>query len=158
MILLLNTRTEKIVTVKNNDNDQLIETMTSLMLIHYQYCQHGCLCIQTVVDQLKEPFLKKGLQMFVDGIGPEYIKDSLKEDLHPNDVYQNLVVEGVFMLSSNKPTTILEEKFKTYLSTEDQVKLEVVMTKGVLDDWKDHSETIEGGNQVIIEHLKQHEK
>ena len=145
-------------TVKNNDNDQLIETMTSLMLIHYQYCQHGCLCIQTVVDQLKEPFLKKGLQMFVDGIGPEYIKDSLKEDLHPNDVYQNLVVEGVFMLSSNKPTTILEEKFKTYLSTEDQVKLEVVMTKGVLDDWKDHSETIEGGNQVIIEHLKQHEK
>ena len=62
------------------------------------------------------------------------------------------------MLSSNKPTTILEEKFKTYLSTEDQVKLEVVMTKGVLDDWKDHSETIEGGNQVIIQHLKQHEK
>ena len=145
-------------TVKNNDNDQLIETMTSLMLIHYQYCQHGCLCIQTVVDQLKEPFLKKGLQMFVDGIGPEYIKDSLKEDLHPNDVYQNLVVEGVFMLSSNKPTTILEEKFKTYLSTEDQVKLEVVMTKGVLDDWKDHSETIEGGNQVIIEHLKRYER
>ena len=144
--------------LKNNDNDQLIETMTSLMLIHYQYCQHGCLCIQTVVDQLKEPFLKKGLQMFVDGIGPQYIKDALKEDLHPKDVYQNLVVEGVFMLSSNKPTTILEEKFKTYLSTEDQVKLEVVMTKGVFDDWKDHSETIEGGNQVIIEHLKQHEK
>ena len=144
-------------TVKNNGNDQLIETMTSLMLIHYQYRQHGCLCIQTVVDQLKEPFLKKGLQMFVDGIGPQYIKDALKEDLHPNDVYQNLVLEGVFMLSSNKPTTILEEKFKTYLSTEDQLKLEV-MTKGVLDDWKDRSETIEGGNQVIIEHLERYEK
>ena len=145
-------------TLKNNGNEQLIETMTSLLLIHYQYRQHGCLCIQTVVDQLKEPFLKKGLQMFVDGIGPQYIKDALKEDLHPNDVYQNLVVEGVFMLSSNKPITILEEKFKTYLSTEDQVKLKVVMTKGVLDDWKDHSETIEGGNQVIIQHLKRYEK
>ena len=144
-------------TVKNNDNDQLIETMTSLMLIHYQYRQHGCLCIQTVVDQLKEPFLKKGLQMFVDGIGPQYIKDALKEDLHPNDIYQNLVVEGVCMLASNKPATILEEKFKTYLSTEDQLKLEV-MTKGVFDDWKDRSETIEGGNQVIIEHLKRYEK
>ena len=143
-------------TVKNNN--QLIETMTSLMLIYYQCHQHGCLCIQTVTDQVKEPFLKKGLQMFVDGIGPQYIKDGLKEDLHPNDVYQNLVVEGVFMLSSNKPTTILEEKFKTYLSTEDQVKLKVVMTKGVFDDWKDRSETIEGGNQVIIEHLKRHEK
>ena len=95
--------------------------------------------------------------MFVDGIGPQYIKDALKEDLHPNDVYQNLVLESVFMLSSNKPTTILEEKFKTYLSTEDQLKLEV-MTKGVFDDWKDHSETIEGGNQVIIEHLKRYER
>ena len=93
-------------TLKNNGNEQLIETMTSLMLIHYQYRQHGCLCIQTVVDQLKEPFLKKGLQMFVDGIGPEYIKDALKEDLHPNNVYQNLVVEGICMLSSSKPATI----------------------------------------------------
>ena len=51
----------------------------------------------------------------------------------------------------------MQEKFNTYLSTDDQVKLEV-MTKEFFDDWKDHSETIEGGNQVIIEHLKQHEK
>ena len=135
-------------TVKNNDNDQLIETMTSLMLIHYQCHQHGCLCIQTVTDQVKEPLLKKGLLMFVNGRDDRNIKDVLKEDLHPNDVYQNLVVEGVCMLASNKPATILEEKFKTYLSTEDQLKLKV-MTKGVLDDWKDYSETIEGGNQVI---------
>ena len=48
-------------TVKNNN--QLIETMTSLMLIHYQYRQHGCLCIQTVADQVKEPLLIKGLLM-----------------------------------------------------------------------------------------------
>ena len=41
----------------------------------------------------------------------------------------------------------MQEKFNTYLSTDDQVKLEV-MTKEVLDNWKDHSETIEDGNQV----------
>ena len=144
-------------TVKNNDNDQLIETMTSLMLIHYQCHQHGCLCIQTVTDQVKEPLLKKGLQMFVDGYDAESIKDVLSAEVSTSDDYQNLVVEGVCMLASSKPATILEEKFKTYLSTEDQLKLEV-MTKGVFDDWKDHSETIEGGNQVIIEHLKRHEK
>ena len=144
-------------TVKNNDNDQLIETMTSLMLIHYQCHQHGCLCIQTVTDQVKEPLLKKGLQMFVNGRNDENIKDVLSAEVSTSDDYQNLVVEGVCMLASNEPATILEEKFKTYLSTEDQVKLEV-MTKGVFDDWKDHSETIEGGNQVIIEHLKRHEK
>ena len=51
----------------------------------------------------------------------------------------------------------MQEKFKTYLSTEDQVKLEVTI-KEVLDDWKDHSETIECGNQVIIEHLQRYEK
>ena len=144
-------------TLKNNDNDQLIETMTSLMLIHYQCHQHGCLCIQTVTDQVKEPLLKKGLQMFVDGYDAESIKDVLSVEVSTSDDYQNLVVEGVCMLASSKPATILEEKFKTYLSTEDQLKLEV-MTKGVFDDWKDHSETIEGGNQVIIEHLKRHEK
>ena len=142
-------------TVKNND--QLIETMTSLMLIHYQCHQHGCLCIQTVTDQVKEPLLKKGLQMFVNGRNDENIKDVLSAEVRTSDDYQNLVVEGVCMLASSKPATILEEKFKTYLSTEDQLKLEV-MTKGVFDDWKDHSETIEGGNQVIIEHLKRHEK
>ena len=144
-------------TLKNNDNDQLIETMTLLMLVSTQSRRFGVLSIDLMIGQVKEPLLKKGLQMFVDGIGPQYIKDALKEDLHPNDIYQNLVVEGVCMLASNKPATILEEKFKTYLSTEDQVKLEV-MTKGVFDDWKDHSETIEGGNQVIIEHLKRYEK
>ena len=144
-------------TLKNNDNDQLIETMTSLMLIHYQCHQHGCLCIQTVTDQVKEPLLKKGLQMFVDGYDAESIKDVLSVEVSTSDDYQNLVVDGVCMLASSKPATILEEKFKTYLSTEDQLKLEV-MTKGVFDDWKDHSETIEGGNQVIIEHLKRHEK
>ena len=52
---------------------------------------------------------------------------------------------------------MIQEKFNIYLSTEDQIKLEV-MTKEVSDDWKGHSETIEGGNQVIIEHLQRYEK
>ena len=142
-------------TVKNNA--QLIEKMTLLILVNTQCLQCGVLSIDLMIGQVKEPLLKKGLQMFVDGYDAESIKDVLSAEVSTSDDYQNLVVEGVCMLSNNKPTTILEEKFKTYLSTEDQVKLEV-MTKGVLDDWKDYSETIEGGNQVIIEHLKRNEK
>jgi len=144
-------------TVKNNDNDQLIETMTLLMLVNTQSRRFGVLSIDLMIGQVKEPLLKKGLQMFVNGRNDENIKDVLSAEVRTSDDYQNLVVEGVCMLASSKPATILEEKFKTYLSTEDQVKLEVTI-KGVLDDWKDHSETIEGGNQVIIEHLKRHEK
>ena len=144
-------------TLKNNDNDQLIETMTLLMLVNTQSRRFGVLSIDLMIGQVKEPLLKKGLQMFVDGYDAESIKDVLSVEVSTSDDYQNLVVEGVCMLASSKPATILEEKFKTYLSTEDQVKLEV-MTKGVFDDWKDRSETIEGGNQVIIEHLKRYEK
>ena len=144
-------------TLKNNDSDQLIETMTLLILVNTQCLQCGVLSIDLMIDQVKEPFLKKGLQMFVDGYDAESIKDVLSVEVSTSDDYQNLVVEGVCMLASSKPATILEEKFKTYLSTEDQLKLEV-MTKGVFDDWKDRSETIEGGNQVIIEHLKRYEK
>ena len=142
-------------TVKNNN--QLIEIMTLLMLVNTQSRRFGVLSIDLMIGQVKEPLLKKGLQMFVDGYDAESIKDVLSVEVITSDDYQNLVVEGVCMLASSKPATILEEKFKTYLSTEDQLKLEVTI-KGVLDDWKDHSETIEGGNQVIIEHLKQHEK
>ena len=144
-------------TLKNNDNDQLIETMTLLMLVNTQSRRFGVLSIDLMIGQVKEPLLKKGLQMFVDGYDAESIKDVLSVEVSTSDDYQNLVVEGVCMLASSKPATILEEKFKTYLSTEDQLKLEV-MTKGVFDDWKDRSETIEGGNQVIIEHLKRYEK
>ena len=144
-------------TLKNNDNDQLIETMTLLILVNTQSRRFGVLSIDLMIGQVKEPLLKKGLQMFVDGYDAESIKDVLSVEVSTSDDYQNLVVEGVCMLASSKPATILEEKFKTYLSTEDQLKLEVTI-KGVLDDWKDHSETIEGGNQVIIEHLKRHEK
>ena len=144
-------------TLKNNDNDQLIETMTLLMLVNTQSRRFGVLSIDLMIGQVKEPLLKKGLQMFVNGRNDENIKDVLSAEVSTSDDYQNLVVDGVCMLASSKPATILEEKFKTYLSTEDQVKLEV-MTKGVFDDWKDRSETIEGGNQVIIEHLKRYEK
>ena len=144
-------------TLKNNDNDQLIETMTLLMLVNTQSRRFGVLSIDLMIGQVKEPLLKKGLQMFVNGRNDENIKDALSAEVSTSDDYQNLVVEGVCMLASSKPATILEEKFRTYLSTEDQLKLEV-MTKGVFDDWKDRSETIEGGNQVIIEHLKRYEK
>ena len=142
-------------TVKNNN--QLIEIMTLLMLVNTQSRRFGVLSIDLMIGQVKEPWRKKVWQRGVKGRNDENIKDVLSAEVRTSDDYQNLVVEGVCMLASSKPATILEEKFKTYLSTEDQVKLEV-MTKGVFDDWKDHSETIEGGNQVIIEHLKRYEK
>ena len=112
-------------TVKNNN--QLIETMTLLMLVNTQSRRFGVLSIDLMIGQVKEPLLKEELQMFVNGRNDENIKDVLSAEVRTSDDYQNLVVEGVCMLASSKPATILEEKFKTYLSTEDQVKLEVTI-------------------------------
>ena len=84
-------------TAKNNA--QLIETITLLMLVNTQCLQRGVLSIDMMIDQVREPSLKKGLQMFVNDRDDENIKDTLNEDLYLKDDCQNLVVEGVCMLA-----------------------------------------------------------
>ena len=84
-------------TAKNND--QLIETITLLMLVNTQCLQRGVLSIDMMIDQVREPSLKKGLQMFVNDRDDKNIKDTLNEDLYLKDDCQNLVVEGVCMLA-----------------------------------------------------------
>ena len=85
-------------TAKNNA--QLIETITLLMLVNTQWLQCGSLSIDLMIDQVREPSLKKELQMFVNDQDDKNIKDTLNEDLYLKDDYQNLVVEGVCMLAS----------------------------------------------------------
>ena len=103
----------------NNDNE-LIETMGLLMLINNQARQGGILTIVPIVDQVKESFLQKSLQMAIDSYDPESIKETLNTEIDStNVVYKRLVVEGVCMLASNETTEVMEERFKTYLSAED---------------------------------------
>ncbi|MBF73955.1 hypothetical protein CMK20_07150 [Candidatus Poribacteria bacterium] len=84
-------------TAKNDA--QLIETITLLILVNIQSLQCGVLSIDLMIDQVREPSLKKGLQMFVNDRDDENIKDTLNEDLYLKDDCQNLVVEGVCMLA-----------------------------------------------------------
>ncbi len=85
-------------TVKNNN--QLIKIMTLLMLVNTQSRRFGILSIDLIIDQVKEPLLKKGLQMFVNGRDDRNIRDTLSVEIGSSDNYQNLVVEGVCMLAS----------------------------------------------------------
>ena len=84
-------------TAKNNA--QLIETITLLILVNIQSLQCGVLSIDLMIDQVREPSLKKGLQMFVNDRDDKNIKDTLNEDFYLKDDCQNLVVEGVCMLA-----------------------------------------------------------
>ena len=85
-------------TVKNNN--QLIEIMTLLMLVNTQSRRFGVLSIDLIIDQVKEPLLKKGLQMFVNGRDDRNIRDTLSTEVDTIDVYRNVVVEGVCILAS----------------------------------------------------------
>ena len=85
-------------TAKNNA--QLIETITLLMLVNTQSRRFGVLSIDLIIDQVKEPLLKKGLQMLVNGRDDRNIRDTLSVEIGSSDNYQNLVVEGVCMLAS----------------------------------------------------------
>ena len=118
------------------NNVRLIETMSSLMLISSQARQGGILTIVPIVDQVKESFLQKSLQMAIDGYDPESIKETLNTEIDSTNAYKRLVVEGVCMLASNETTEVMEERFKTYLSAEDQAKLDV-RAKDLLEDWKE---------------------
>ena len=75
-------------TIKNNDNDQLIETMTLLMLVNTQSRRFGVLSIDLIIDQVKEPLLKKGLQMFVNGRDDENIKDVLSVEIRTSNNFK----------------------------------------------------------------------
>ena len=85
-------------TVKNNN--QLIEIMTLLMLVNTQSRRFGVLSIDLIIDQVEEPLLKKGLQMFVNGRDDRNIRDTLSTEVDTIDVYRNVVVDGVCMLAS----------------------------------------------------------
>ena len=78
-----------------------------------------------MTDQVKEPFLKVSLQMVLDGRSPEDIKETLQAEVNSSDSYGNLVVEGVTMIAGSEPAEVVEERFRTYLSAEDQAKLDI---------------------------------
>ena len=45
-----------------------------------------------MVEEVCDPFLKKGLMMCVDGYDIESINMILKKEADPSDIYQNIVI------------------------------------------------------------------
>ena len=57
--------------------------------------KQGLLGLEPVVNQLDDPFLKKGLQMLVDGVEPEAIRHMMEIDLNGQE-HQDLAAAKVF--------------------------------------------------------------
>ena len=67
-----------------------------------------------------------------DGYDTKYVKETLSTEVDTIDVYRNLVVDGINMIASSTWTnhlciSLMQEKFNTYLSTEDQVTLDIMV-------------------------------
>ena len=91
-----------------------------------------------MVEQISEPFLKKSLMMFLYGYNSEGIRMTLTPEVGSTDVYRNLVIEGVIMLTNqfaDNPTVMLK-KFKSALTPEDQTKLDSMAGK-MVEEWEE---------------------
>ena len=70
----------------------------------------GILTIIPIVDQVKESFLQKSLQVAIDSYNPESIKETLNTEIDSTNAYKCLAVEGVCMLASNETTEVMTVK------------------------------------------------
>lgn len=70
----------KIIFFKQNlpDTNELIEQFVKLSTLARQ---EGILAIESHVDDIDDPFLKQGLRMVVDGMEPDFIRDTMEEEL-----------------------------------------------------------------------------
>ena len=120
---------------------ELIETLTLLIEIQFKSCCYGVFGIEPMVEQISEPFLKKSLMMFLYGYNSEGIRMTLTPEVGSTDVYRNLVIEGVIMLTNqfaDNPTVMLK-KFKSALPPEDQTKLDS-MAGEMVEEWEEMCE------------------
>ena len=76
--------------------------------------------------------------MFLYGYNSEGIRMTLTPEVDSTDVYRNLVIEGVIMLTNqfaDNPTVMLK-KFKSSLPPEDQTKLDSMAGK-MVEEWEE---------------------
>ncbi|MBA3929079.1 chemotaxis protein MotA [Pseudoxanthomonas japonensis] len=75
-----------------NDGDALVAQIVEWSNIARK---QGLLGLEPVVNQQDDPFLKKGLQMLVDGVEPEAIRHMMEIDLNGQE-HQDLAAAKVF--------------------------------------------------------------
>jgi chemotaxis protein MotA len=68
-------------------NMELIETMTLLIEMQAQSCRWGIFSIEPMVEEVSEPFLKKGLIMCINGYNSESIRMTLTLEVDSTDIY-----------------------------------------------------------------------
>lgn len=66
---------------KNEKQPSIVELIRLFVKLSSTARKEGLLAIEQELDTIEEPFLKQGLRLVVDGLEPDFIKDTLEADL-----------------------------------------------------------------------------
>lgn len=82
----------------------MIRTIRELVTSSEKARREGLLSLEQDVEKVEDPFMKKGLQMVVDGIDPELLKSMLETDLEMREddamMYRNMFAYGATVAPS----------------------------------------------------------
>jgi len=87
---------------KKEDLEEIIKMMISLA---QKARKEGLLALESDIENIKEPFFKKGMQLVVDGVDPELIKEILETDLTQMEERHKVGYE-IFMTSGGFSPTM----------------------------------------------------
>lgn len=77
---------KKVIVTPKDDPKQVIKQISDLSAIARK---DGLLALESMVRKIEDPFLKKGLQLVVDGTEPQFIREILEIDIAYSEEYQN---------------------------------------------------------------------
>lgn len=76
-----------ILTGKKHNNKKLVQLMCE---IDDKARKNGILSLETEAENIKDPFIKKGLEYIADGVDPEYLKKALENEIETELIkYEN---------------------------------------------------------------------
>ncbi|WP_088104256.1 flagellar motor stator protein MotA [Halalkalibacter urbisdiaboli] len=69
------------VLLKTQNLPSMVELIRLFVKLSTTARKEGLLSLEQELDSIEDPFLKQGLKLVVDGLEPEFIKDTMEEDL-----------------------------------------------------------------------------
>jgi chemotaxis protein MotA len=67
---------------QKDENDNLHQEIDRIAEIALTSKKHGMLYLDNLLSNIHDPFMKKGLQLVMDGMDPEYVRNQLETDIY----------------------------------------------------------------------------
>ncbi len=111
------------------DQESLIPVIKNLVELSDQASKKGLLSLESELSNVSDPLLKIGLQLVIDKIDQDNIRDILDADIYYNEsngrelLKKIIVREGLLRIQAGDPSRIVKICTTVYLNKVDQDKL-----------------------------------